>query len=145
MYQDQIRSTVAFLIIIGHLAVFLAGLLLGVFGPLAGTDVIQIVVMALPVLGATAFAAINYILENEKGSQRLYKVSSAFATVTIAIPLCLFAAIFLIFYCSYIQVQGFGPDNMKVSLGGVETIFGSYLGAISTKLFGKIGSSAPLV
>lgn len=127
----------ALVILLGHLAVFLAGLMLGIFGPLAGTDVIQIIVMTLPVLGATAFAALNYVLENEKGVARAYKVSAGFTFVVLLFPICLLSAVFAIFYFVYVQIPGFGPDNMKVSLGGVETMFGSYLGAISSKLFGK--------
>lgn len=127
---------VALIILLGHLAVFLSGLMLGIFGPLAGTDVVQMIVMTLPVLGATAFAALNYVLANEQGVGRAYKVSSGFAFIVVLFPVCLLSAIFAIFYFVYIQVPGMGPDNMKVSLGGVETIFGSYLGAISSRLFG---------
>jgi hypothetical protein len=136
MYQSQLRSTVAVLVLVGHLVVFLVGLLLGVFGPLHGVDVAQTLMMASPVLGATAMSGLTYVLANERRGTKGIKVSHVFAFVVIFLPVVLLASILLIFYFVYIQVPGFGPDNMKISLGAIETIFGGYLGAISTRLFG---------
>jgi len=39
-------------------------------------------------------------------------------------------------------LNGFGPEQMKIALGGIETFFGVFLGAISDTLFGKEESAA---
>lgn len=138
MTGSSVRSAVSIITLVGHIAVFFAGMLLGVFGPLRGIDVLQTVLMATPVVGATAMSSLTYVLANEtplQGDQP--RVSSLFAFIVLLFPLCMLAAIFMIFYFVYVQVSGFGPEQMKVSLGGIETVFGGYLGVISTKLFGE--------
>lgn len=137
MTQSSIRGTVAIIVLVGHIAVFFAGMLLGIFGPLRGVDVVQTVLMACPVVGATAVSALTYVLARELADDSgQAKVSSLFSFIVLLFPICLLLAIFMVFYFLYIQVPGFGPDNMKISLGGIELVFGVYLGAISTKLFG---------
>jgi len=137
MHQGQIRVIVAVVILGGHFLVFFCGLLLGVFGPLLGSDAVQTVLMASPVLGVTATAALMFALRGETGIHRGRKVSGLFAFVTIFFPTALIACVFVVFYAVYVQVAGFGPDQMKIALGGIETFFGVFLGAISDTLFGK--------
>lgn len=137
MYQGQIRVIVAAIILGGHFLVFFAGLLLGVFGPLLGTDAVQTVLMASPVLGVTATSALMFALRGEVGIRRGRKVTALFAFVTIFFPSALILCIFVIFYAVYVQISGFGPDQMKIALGGIETFFGVFLGAISDTLFGS--------
>ena len=49
---------------------------------------------------------------------------------------------FVVFYAVYVQLPGFGPEQMKIALGGIETFFGVFLGAISDTLFGKKETAA---
>lgn len=137
MYQGQIRVIVAVIILGGHFLVFFCGLLLGVFGPLLGTDAVQTVLMASPVLGVTATAALMFALRGEVGIHRGRKVTGLFAFVTIFFPCALILCVFVVFYAVYVQLSGFGPDEMKIALGGIETFFGVFLGAISDTLFGS--------
>jgi hypothetical protein len=137
MYQGQVRALVAVIILLGHFSVFFAGLALGIFGPLANADALQTVLMATPILAVTASAALTWVIKGETGIQKGSRVSSLFAGVTIFFPTMLIICIFLLFYALYKQVPGFGPDKMKISLGGIETFFGVFLGAISDTLFGK--------
>jgi len=136
MYQGQIRTIVATIILGGHFLVFFFGLLLGVFGPLLGSDAVQIVLMASPVLAATATAALMFALKNELEIKQGARVTSLFASVTIFFPSMLLLCLFITFYAVYIQLPGFGPDQMKITLGSIETFFGVFLGAISDTLFG---------
>jgi hypothetical protein len=140
VYQGQIRTLVAIIILGGHFAVFFFGLLLGIFGPLGGADAVQSVLMASPILAVTATAALMFALRGEKKIARGSKVTSLFAIVTIFFPTALIGCIFVIFYAVYREVSGFGPDAMKTALGGIETFFGVFLGAISDTLFGKQGN-----
>jgi hypothetical protein len=137
MYQGQIRTVVALIILLGHFFVFFFGLLLGVLGPLLGSDALQTVLMASPVLAVTATAALKFALSGEGGIEKGIRVSGLFAFVTTFFPIALIVCIFIIFFAVYRQTPGFGPDEMKISLGGIETFFGVFLGAISDKLFGK--------
>jgi len=139
MYQGQIRTIVAVIILGGHFLVFLCGLLLGVFGPLLGTDAVQTVLMASPVLGVTATAALMFALRGEVDIARGQKVTGLFAFVTIFFPSALILCIFIVFYAVYVQLTGFGPEQMKIALGAIETFFGVFLGAISDTLFGRQG------
>jgi len=136
MYQGQVRTIVALVILAGHFLVFLFGLLLGVFGPLIGADALQTVLMASPVLGVTATAALMFALREEAGVAKGTRVSGLFAIVSIFFPSALIICVFLIFLALYKQVAGFGPEQMKIALGGIETFFGVFLGVISDTLFG---------
>jgi uncharacterized BrkB/YihY/UPF0761 family membrane protein len=136
MYQGQIRGIVALIILFGHLAVFFAGLLLGTFGPLTGTDAAQTVLIASPVLAVSGTAALMWIIRGQTGITKGEKVSGIFSVVSIFFPIALLVCIFFIFIAVYKQAPGFGSEQMKIALGGVETFFGVYLGAISDTLFG---------
>jgi hypothetical protein len=140
VYQGQIRTTVAVIVLGGHFLVFLCGLLLGVFGPLLGTDAMQTVLMATPVLGTTASAALIFALKGELKISHGAKVTGLFAFVTLFFPCALLLCIFIVFYAVYVQIPGFGPEQMKISVGGIETFFGVFLGAISDTLFKRQGS-----
>jgi hypothetical protein len=142
MYQGQIRVIVAIIILGGHFLVFFFGLLLGVFGPLIGADAVQTVLMASPVLAVTATAALMFALRGEVGIHRGRKVTGLFVFVTIFFPTALIACVFVVFYALYVELNGFGPEQMKIALGGIETFFGVFLGAISDTLFGKKESAA---
>ena len=98
---------------------------------------IQTVLMASPVLGVTATAALMFALRGEVGIRRGKKVTGLFAFVTIFFPSALILCIFVVFYAVYVQLSGFGPDEMKIALGGIETFFGVFIGAISDTLFGS--------
>jgi len=139
MYQGQIRTIVAVIILGGHFLVFFCGLLLGVFGPLLGADALQTVLMASPILGVTATSALMFALRGEVDIARGQKVTGLFAFVTIFFPSALILCIFVIFYAVYVQLTGFGPEQMKIALGAIETFFGVFLGAISDTLFGRKG------
>jgi hypothetical protein len=138
MYQGQIRTVVAIIILGGHFAVFIAGMALGLFGPLRGTDLVQVVLMTSPVLAMTATAAIRFILEGQVHIERGKRVTLVFSIVVVAFPLALICCIFLLFCSIYRQFDGFGPNELKVGLGAVETFFGAFIGMISDKLFGPI-------
>ena len=88
MYQRQIRSVVAAIVLGGHLLVFLAAMALGFFGPLRGTDLVQVVLMASPVLAITATAAIRWVLEEQTSFDQGQQVTAIFSAVVIVFPWC---------------------------------------------------------
>ena len=135
--KDFVRTSVAVIVIFGHLAVFISALTLGVFSLLGGTDAIQTLLMATPVLSTTALAAFSDVIaRGDSVSQpENPKVSALYTILAIIFPLILLALIFIIFYLFWIQLDGFGPDQLKISLGCLETFFGIYLGAIAKSLF----------
>jgi hypothetical protein len=110
---------------------------LGVFSLLNGIDAMQTLLMASPVLSATSLAAFSFILDSSVTSEDIRKVNLFFSIVVIFFPLLLLVAIVSILYLFWIQIDGFGPDQLKISLGGIETFFGVFLGAIARSLFGK--------
>src|SRR5450631_4506446 len=65
MFQGQLRTLVAAVILGGHLIVFFSALLLGVFGPMGGLDVLQTILMTSPVLGATALTALLFVMRGQ--------------------------------------------------------------------------------
>lgn len=138
MYDGQIRTVVALIILVGHFLVFAAGGMLGFFGPLRGTDLAQVVLIASPVLAVTATAAFRFLLAGQYGVAMGDKVTTVFAILVIAYPTVLILCIFGLFYAAYITLNGFGPDNLKVALGALETFFGGFIGLISDKLFGPL-------
>ena len=69
-------------------------------------------------------------------------MSGLFAFVTVFFPTALIVCVFVVFYAVYVQLPGFGPEEMKIALGGIETFFGVFLGAISDTLFGKKDAAA---
>jgi hypothetical protein len=144
MYQGQIRSIVAAIILGGHFLVFIAGMALGLLGPLRGTDLVQTVLMASPVLALTATAAIRFVLEGQVYIEMGQRVTPIFMAVVIAFPTALIACIFFLFWSIYRQYDGFGPTEFKIGLGAIETFFGAFIGMISDKLFGPLPKPAPV-
>jgi len=123
-------------VIFGHLAVFAVALSLGIFSLLQGVDALQTLLMASPILAVIALTAFTYILDNQESVADDSKVSGLFAVLCIAFPLILICAILALFYFFYLQLNKFGPDQLKIALGGVETFFGVFIGSISKTLFG---------
>ena len=86
MNQYQVRVVVAFIVVFGHIAVFLVGFfILGIITEPFSTDTLQIVLTSCPVLASTAYAAFKYILEGETRAARGEPVEHAFAVQVIAI------------------------------------------------------------
>jgi len=137
LYQGQIRTFVAAITLGGHVLVFAAGMGLGLFGPLQGSDLVQVVLMASPVLAATATSALKFVLAGQTSIDQGERVTTIFACVVIAFPVLLISGIFVLFWSIYKQVSGFGPNELKVGLGALETFFGAYLGLIAATLFGS--------
>jgi hypothetical protein len=132
-----VRNAVAVIVIFGHLFVFIIALGLGIFSLLRGLDAIQTLLMASPILAVISLAAFTQMIDNQGVYVAETKVSSLYAVLCIAFPLILICIIFVLFYLFYLQIGRFGPDQLKVALGAVETFFGVFLGAISKSLFGN--------
>jgi hypothetical protein len=139
MTQRGVRTTVALITLLGHFVVFAFGLFaLGLFGPLFGNDLLQTVLMATPVLGVIAMAGLKYILANETEVSEGEQVGKAFATIVIFFPSALILCILAVFIAAYYQVSHFGPEQLRIYIGFLETFFGIYVGAISDHLFGPL-------
>lgn len=136
MTQGAIRNLVAALILGGHLSIFICALLLGLVGPLKGTDLVQVVLIGSPILCVTAGAALRFVLEGHSDVWKGSSVTATFASVVILIPSALIASVLVMFYAIFKQINGFGPNELKVGLGAIETFFGIFIGMISDKLFG---------
>ncbi|MBD8662702.1 hypothetical protein IFT59_05500 [Rhizobium sp. CFBP 8752] len=136
MRKAVLTGSVALVIIFGHLGVFFTGLLVGVFRLMIGSDALQTLLMASPVLASTAVAALTHMLTKDAQSADRANEDPFVVVLCLSIPLLLLSAIFLIFILFYWQVDGFGPDQLKLTLGALESAFGAFLGAISKKLFG---------
>lgn len=135
MYESSVRNLVAVIVIFGHLLVFGIGLSLGIFRVLVGTDAIQILLMASPVLATTALAALTHILATGTDRRRGKKTIFIFSLFAISIPTILIFVILGLFFAFYAQIDGFGSTELKIAVGAVETTFGAFLGAVSTRLF----------
>jgi hypothetical protein len=136
-----VRSSVAAIVIFGHLAVFIVALALGIFSILRGFDAIQTLLMASPILAAVALTAFTFVIDHQEGAPDDPKVSGFYAVLCLIFPSVLIAIIMMLFFLFYLQLDRFGPDELKIALGSVETFFGVFLGAISKSLFGASGGT----
>ncbi|QND55654.1 hypothetical protein [Mesorhizobium huakuii] len=136
MTLGTLRTVVSVVAIFGHLFVFLVGIALGVFSLLSGVDAMQTLLMASPVLAVIAFGAFSNVIANRTGQPAPEKVSGTFALLCVAFPVILISLVLVLFWLFYQQLDHFGPDQLKIALGGVETFFGVYIGMISKSLFG---------
>lgn len=140
MSVATVKSWVACIVIFGHLLVFIFGTALGILSLLSGIDAIQTILIACPVLSTTAFAAFGHVMSemDEAPHERANRnVSKLFTIIVLVFPTALLLAILSLFFLFWAQLDGFGPDQLKIALGALETFFGVYLGAISKKLFGS--------
>jgi hypothetical protein len=131
-----VRNTVAVISIFGHLFVFGVALSLGVMSLLQGSDAIQTLLMASPVLSVIALSAFTHVLDTQVGDDDVSRVSALFAVICIIFPSILIISIMIVFYLFYSQLDGFGPDQLKIVIGAIETFFGVFVGSISKSLFG---------
>jgi hypothetical protein len=136
MLKSTVRNSVAVIVIFGHLAVFIVALALGIFSILRGIDAIQTLLMASPILAVVALTAFTFVIDNQEGTTEQSKVSTLYAALCIIFPLILISIILILFFLFYLQLDKFGVEELKIALGGVETFFGVFLGAISKSLFG---------
>ncbi|MBW9070630.1 hypothetical protein [Agrobacterium pusense] len=136
MTKRQLTGWVAAIIVFGHFFVFMIGLLVGVFGLMSGVDALQTVLMASPVLASTAIAAFSHILARKARAGLTIAEDDMVVLFCFAIPVMLILSLCGIFWLFYLQIDGFGPDQLKITLGALETVFGAFLGAISKRLFG---------
>ncbi|WP_189637717.1 hypothetical protein [Rhizobium phaseoli] len=102
----------------------------------------QTLLMASPVLAVIAFGAFSNIMENRTGNRDSIKVSATYAIVCSVFPIFLVFIILALFWLFYQQLNHFGPDQLKIALGGVETFFGVFIGMISKSLFGNAPNGA---
>lgn len=137
MYQRQVRVAVAFIVITGHFLVFIFAISFGLLKVILNQDAFEIILMASPVLAATALAGLLYILDNETNRKKGKKVTRSFSLLVLSVPTLLIFVLMLIFLAFIFQFRDFGPDELKIALGATETFFGGYLGAISKKLFSE--------
>jgi hypothetical protein len=133
--RSVVRNLVAIIVIFGHLIVFIVALSLGIFSLLRGLDAIQTIMMASPILAVISTAAFTYVIDDYGASKDDVKVSWIYALLCIVFPVILIAVVLVLFYLFYLQLDHFGPDQLKVTLGAVETFFGIFLGSISKSLF----------
>jgi membrane protease YdiL (CAAX protease family) len=135
MYEENVRKAAAVIVVIGQLLHFIGALLLGIFGPLRGNDLLQVIFLGSPILAATAFSGFKYVIDNRRKKALGLKVTVVFSTLILGAPLILASIIFFLYYLTYIQFTGFGPDQLKFSLGITETFMGVYIGAVGETLF----------
>jgi hypothetical protein len=137
MVKKATASTVvAIVVIFGHVLVFGVALSLGVFAQLRGVDAIQTLLMASPILAAIAIAAFTSVLDNSIARDESERVSTLYFVLVVSFPVILVLALLSLFFLFFSQIDTLGPDQLKISLGAVETFFGVFLGAISRSLFG---------
>ncbi|TPM35524.1 hypothetical protein [Mesorhizobium sp. B2-3-5] len=142
MNLGVLRALVSVIVIFGHLLVFLTAMALGVFSLLGGVDAMQTLLMASPVLAVIAFGAFSNVIENKADPSERTRVSLMYATICVVFPLFLVGLVLALFWLFYQQLDHFGPDQLKITLGGVETFFGVFIGMISKSLFGYAPNSA---
>ena len=57
---------------------------------------------------------------------------------TLVVAATFVLCILVLFVAAYYQVNHFGPEQLKIYIGFIETFFGIYVGAISDHLFGPL-------
>ena len=138
MYENQVRATASLAILLGHILIVLTGLgLLVLFGPFSGSDGVQLVLMASPILAITSISSLKYILRTGTSHRKGKKTNRLFSSIVIGLPVLLIAVVLALFVLAFVGRGGLGIDGLKLTLGAVETLFGGYLGLISESLFGR--------
>lgn len=143
MNRSVLTTRVAVIVIIGHVIVFINALALGILSMMRGIDAIQTLLMASPILAATAISAFN-ALDDGADTSSADMMSKSYSFFAVFFPCLLVVVVCALFGLFWAQIDGFGPDQLKIALGGVETFFGVFLGAISRKLFGKTNNFASI-
>lgn len=138
MYQHQVRVTAAFIIIFGHVACFLyAFYAIGQFTRFSSSETTQIILMTSPVMAAAAIGAVKYILSRETRRNRGKKSNGSYVVLVTVLPVVLIGLIFYLLHEFSKMGNRIGPDELKIGLGIVETMFGGFIGLISSSLFGE--------
>jgi len=136
MTRSKLAALVAIIVFFGHVVVLSTGALIGILGLMSGSDTIQTVLMASPVLASTAAAAISHIMTRRRSRGRQPVEEPIVVFFCLAIPLIIVFMILCVFWLYYIQIDGFSVQYLKIFLGGLETGFGAFLGFVSKKLYG---------
>ncbi|MGC9419956.1 MAG: hypothetical protein ACP5EN_13395 [Rhodovulum sp.] len=127
---------IAAVLVVGHVLLFLFGLIVAVSGYLDFMDIAQLGLMASPMLMATAVPAFEFVARGitDHGSDDDPKVVRSAAYLILFVILAFLAALFIL-YGYGLARAGLSPDQIKIGVGAVETALGGYLGIIRRRLF----------
>lgn len=121
----------------GHGLLFLYGLLVGAFGRLVFTDILQMILMGSPMLVVVSAAAFRWgvIKISEPESSSDTKVDRLTVSVVLGIVLLFIFALFVIYTVALLDIPSLKVDGLKISVGAVETALGGYIATIRDKFF----------
>ncbi|MEO1554874.1 MAG: hypothetical protein AAFS01_00465 [Pseudomonadota bacterium] len=138
MYERTHRNTVTFIIVFGHIFLFLyAFLAIGIAGGQIDQDFFQLILMASPVLASTALLGFKDLVDRRGRGARGKKLPSSYLVITLALPLILIVLVGAVFTLFANQYNIASPNDLKISLGVIETFFGGYIGVLAKSLYGS--------
>lgn len=136
MYERNHKNTVTLIVLGGHVLIFVyAFVVLSIFGGRISSDFFQLILMASPVLASTALLAFSKLMNDQGSGPRGKKLPLVYTLPTLGFPLLLIVLVGLVFTLFGMQSHIASPDELKISLGVLETFFGGYIGVLAKKLF----------
>jgi len=136
MYENNLKSIVALLMVVGHVAVFLLLTLLWQMGGFTVNQLITVSAIIAPLFAAFTSSSIDFLIDTSKVRRKGAKWATAPTVVVIFLPICFFLAVGGALYSKALSTGGIQKfDDLVRILGVIEASFAVYVGQITKRLF----------
>lgn len=136
MNENGLARRLAFILVGGHIILFLFGLIVAVFGRLTITDSIQMILMGSPLLAVVAVSAFSHILQGRAIQDNGPDVDRGVSIFLQIVVFAFLGALFIIYAMGLFETGNFAnADTIKILVGSVETVLGGYIALIKDKIF----------
>lgn len=135
MTQLALSKRIASIVIYGHVFLFMFGLIVMLVGPYDKIDTLQMILMGSPLLaaiGLSAFIWMSKLPANDQSAEADPAWARLCTVVSSIFILALFAA-----YATAAFNHNMDISILKIVVGAIETVLGTYMGVIRDTLFPK--------
>jgi len=144
MTKLSFARRIASILVIGHLLLFIYGLIVAGLGRLFASDVAQMVLMGTPLLALISISGFQYVVANMEVIDNSEKLpDSTGPNLIIFVCILFLLSLFFVYSLALFDYSNISVDILKISVGVIETALGGYLAIIKDNIFVNVeGGSA---
>lgn len=131
--MSDTKSQIAVVIFFGHVSLLIIAFFVYVYGHMDRDEVVQSLLMGSPLLAVTGPAALASI-NKRKPTQKSIQVTAHPLNLYICV---IFVIMLFVCYLFGLFPLGLHSNDIKITIGIIETIFGLYIGVINETVIRK--------
>ena len=136
MTIHALARRLAMIMVYGHIALFLFGLMVVAFGRLELSDSVQMILMGSPLLAVVALSGLDKIIGTMTIPQDDPAVDPSVSRFLQFVTSIFIVALFVVYCMALFRTESIlSADGIKILVGVVETVLGGYVAKIKDRLF----------